>query len=100
MGVATALSTVTASAPSYVAETSTTGGVILGYSSIERLKIEIAPNNTITIESTIANIGRETKNFSIRLSYFNRNNSLATSGTLYAVDEYHLARTKPLAHDP
>ncbi len=62
IGVATALFTVSASAPLYVAVTSTTGGVMSGYCSIERLNIEIVPSITIAMASDMANIGREMKN--------------------------------------
>lgn len=57
MGVATALFTVVASAPSYWAVTSTTGGVISGYCSIERLVMDMMPSNTIIADSDMANIG-------------------------------------------
>ena len=69
-GVATALLTVSASAPSYVAETSTTGGVMSGYCSIGRFRIEISPTSTMTMASDRAKIGRETKNFSMASLFF------------------------------
>ena len=61
MGVATALFTVSASAPSYVAVTSTTGGVMSGYCSMARLPIEIAPNTTIITDNDMANVGLRIK---------------------------------------
>ncbi len=64
------LLTVSASAPSYVAVTSTTGGVMSGYCSTESCDIEIKPNITIVIAIEIANIGRVIKNFPIAATSF------------------------------
>ena len=64
-GVATLCSIVSASAPRYSADTSTTGGVISGYCSIGMLRMAISPSTTIIMAMTIAKIGRLTNMFPI-----------------------------------
>src|SRR5438876_10657263 len=67
MGVATACSSVWASAPTYVARTCISGGAMLGNCATGRLKIVMVPTITMTMEITIATMGRLMKNFDIGL---------------------------------
>src|SRR2546425_10139993 len=62
MGVATDCSTVWASAPTYVAFTWTSGGVMLGNCAVGRPTIATMPTITMMIEITIETIGRSMKN--------------------------------------
>src|SRR5271165_5161228 len=62
IGVATAFSMVSASAPGKMARTRISGGAISGNCATGRLVIVIAPTMTIRIEMTIATIGRRMKN--------------------------------------
>src|SRR5208337_2660724 len=62
IGVATACSRVSASAPTYVAITRISGGTISGNWATGRFVIVIAPTITIRIEMTMATIGRLMKN--------------------------------------
>src|SRR5690348_8205622 len=57
-GVATAVSTSVAPAPTNVVVTCTIGGTVSGYCAIGRPNIATVPSITITIDSTIATIGR------------------------------------------
>ena len=57
-GVATEASTSVALAPTNVVVTWTIGGTISGYCAIGRLCIATAPSSTVTMEITIATIGR------------------------------------------
>ena len=68
IGVATACSTSTALAPVNVVVIWMRGGVISGYWAIGRPFRATAPTMTMTIEMTIATIGRRTKNFD--MGYF------------------------------
>src|ERR1700735_4452741 len=65
MGVATVCSTVCASAPVNCPFTCTTGGVISGYWSIGRVRTQMAPAITSTMETTIAVTGRLINVFAI-----------------------------------
>src|SRR5512139_3933207 len=60
-GVATEASTSVALAPMNVVVTWTIGGTISGYCAIGRPRIATRPSITVTIEITIATIGRLTK---------------------------------------
>ena len=60
-GVATAASTSVALAPTNVVVTCTIGGTISGYCAIGSPCIATRPSITMTMESTIATIGRLTK---------------------------------------
>jgi hypothetical protein len=64
-GVATVSSTVAASAPVYIPETCTTGGVIEGYWLTGNFIRDIRPTSVITIEMTMAVIGLFMKVFDI-----------------------------------
>src|SRR6266480_1929780 len=106
MGVATACSSVWASAPTYVARTCISGGAMLGNCATGRLKIVMVPTITITIEITIATIGRLIKNFDIGLP------SLASPGKrlgvhqhartnlLHAFGNHAVASLQPLGDNP
>src|SRR5262249_36108579 len=63
IGVATDWSRVTASAPGYVAVTWIWGSAILGNCALGRLRMATAPTMTMTIEITMATMGRSMKNF-------------------------------------
>ena len=63
MGTPTVSATVCASAPGYIADTITVGGVMSGYCATGRLLYVSAPASTIATAMTIANIGRSIKNF-------------------------------------
>src|ERR1700757_1114910 len=65
MGVATACSTVSASAPTYVPFTAISGGTMLGYWATGRLRKETTPTITMMMAITMATIGREIKNLDI-----------------------------------
>src|SRR5271157_4929989 len=65
MGVATDSIMVRASAPGYVARTWISGGIISGNWEIGRVAMATAPTMTITIEITIATMGRLIKNLEI-----------------------------------
>src|SRR5271170_663210 len=67
MGVATACSRLCASAPTYVASTCTSGGAMLGNSATGRVRIVSPPTITMTMEITMATMGRLIKNFDIGL---------------------------------
>src|SRR5512136_1216624 len=60
-GVATEASTSVALAPTKVVVIWTIGGTISGYWAIGRLFIATTPRSTVTMEITIATIGRLTK---------------------------------------
>ena len=62
IGVATICAIVVALAPGYCASTTTVGGVIVGYCSTGRDFSETSPATTISIDRTVANIGRFMKN--------------------------------------
>ena len=62
MGVATDCSTVKASPPTKVALTAISGGTMLGYCATGRLRKETTPTITMTMEITMATIGRLMKN--------------------------------------
>ena len=62
IGVATARSMVSASAPGYIANTRTSGGAMSGNCPTGRPRMVIAPTMTIRIEMTMATIGRLMKN--------------------------------------
>src|SRR6478735_12797942 len=64
-GVVTVCSTVCASAPVKLPVICTVGGVISGYWLMGRFMIDNTPNNTITIEITIAVTGRLINKFAI-----------------------------------
>jgi hypothetical protein len=66
-GVATVCSTVCASAPVNCPLTCTIGGVISGYWSIGRLKMQIVPVSTNTMDITIAVTGLLINVFAIML---------------------------------
>ena len=61
-GVATAASTSVAAAPTNVVVTCTMGGTISGYCAMGSPGIATSPSITMTMENTIATIGRLTKN--------------------------------------
>src|SRR5688572_22766876 len=61
MGVATACSAVTASAPTYVVESWIAGGAMSGNCAIGSWTIVTRPSITMRMEITIATIGRRTK---------------------------------------
>src|SRR5258706_5911989 len=63
IGVATACSIVSASAPTYVAWICVSGGAMLGNWAMGRLAIVTAPTITIRIDITIATMGRLMKKF-------------------------------------
>src|SRR5213594_5106173 len=67
MGVATDCSTVTASAPIYWAFSWTSGGARLGNCDIGSCTMATMPMITITIEMTIATIGRLMKNLDMAI---------------------------------
>src|ERR1700746_3349527 len=67
MGVATACSRVCASAPTYVARTWISGGVMLGNCATGKVKMVSVPTSTKMMEITIATMGRFMKNFDIAL---------------------------------
>src|SRR3954470_20446593 len=62
IGVATAFSTVSASAPTYVVSITISGGTMFGNCATGRPSIATAPMITMMIEITIATIGRSMKN--------------------------------------
>ncbi len=63
IGAATAVATCSAVAPMYWVTIWTLGGVMFGYVFTGRLPMENAPSNKITMEITIAKIGRLTKKY-------------------------------------
>src|SRR4051812_25673099 len=65
IGVATDCSTSSALAPTYVVVTWMSGGVMSGYCEMGRRESETAPTMTVTIEITIATMGRRMKKFPI-----------------------------------
>src|SRR3954466_14331249 len=65
MGVATACSTSSALAPMYVVVTWISGGVMSGYCEMGSRERDTAPTITVTIEITIATMGRRMKKFPI-----------------------------------
>src|SRR5882724_8051293 len=65
IGVATVCSTSRALAPTYVVVTWISGGVISGYCEIGSRESETAPTITVTMERTIATMGRRMKKFPI-----------------------------------
>src|SRR5580765_3437422 len=67
IGVATDCSTVCASAPTYVAFTWTSGGVIFGNCAVGKLSIATKPTITMMIEITMATMGRFMKNLDTRI---------------------------------
>src|SRR5215471_8985111 len=68
-GVATDCSTLTASAPVYVPVTWISGGVISGYCAIGSRWYATMPTSVITIDSTIATMGRLMKNLAMARPY-------------------------------
>src|SRR5262249_62157926 len=62
IGAATDFSRVSASAPVYVAWTRISGGAMFGYSEIGSPSTATTPRRTVRIETTIATMGRLTKN--------------------------------------
>jgi hypothetical protein len=60
-GVATDCSIVSASAPVYVPETMICGGTMSGNCATGSAPIDTSPPSTVTIEMTIATIGRRMK---------------------------------------
>src|SRR5579864_4281096 len=66
-GVATACSSVCASAPTYVARIWISGGAIFGNWATGKLRMVSDPTSTRTIEITIATMGRLMKNFDMTL---------------------------------
>ena len=70
IGVATVSATVTALAPGYVAVTCTVGGVTSGYWAIGNCGTATAPRMTMTIDRTVAKIGRSMKKWDIMLRAF------------------------------
>ena len=62
IGWATVRAIVSESAPSYVAETRTIGGVMSGYCESDRMRIAIRPEITMMSERTVAKIGRRMQN--------------------------------------
>ena len=77
-GVATEASTSVALAPMNVVVTCTIGGTISGYCAIGSPLIATRPSSTVTIEITIATIGRLTKNRAI--AYFTSPAVVTASG--------------------
>src|SRR5262245_60243064 len=65
IGVATDCSTTSADAPGYVVSTRIVGGESSGYCSMESFCSVARPTRTITIEMTIATVGRLMKNSAI-----------------------------------
>src|SRR5881628_10802 len=82
MGVATACSTSSALAPMYVVVTWISGGVMSGYCEMGRRESETAPTITVTIEITIATMGRRMKKFP--MSYLEAAGVGAGAGTVLA----------------
>ena len=70
IGVATVSATVIALAPGYVADTCTVGGVTSGYCAIGNCGTATAPRMTMTIDRTVAKIGRSMKKCDIMLRAF------------------------------
>src|SRR5262245_8947021 len=70
MGAATAWATSCALAPGYVHVTCTVGGVTGGNCAIASRYIEIPPASVVTIDSTLAKIGRLMKNREITVVSF------------------------------
>jgi len=66
MGVATACSAVSASAPTNVVSSWITGGAMSGNCAIGSCAIETTPRITVRMEMTIATIGRRMKNSDTR----------------------------------
>src|SRR5262245_24183872 len=65
IGVATDCSTTSADAPGYVVSTRIVGGESSGYCSMESFCRVATPTRTMTIEMTIATVGRRMKNSAI-----------------------------------
>ena len=63
IGVATDCSRVCASAPTYVANTCTSGGAMLGNWAIGKLSMVRVPTSTMMMEITMATMGRLMKNW-------------------------------------
>src|SRR5271165_2049366 len=72
MGVATAFSSVSASAPGYKAHRRISGGAIFGNCATGSLVIVIAPTITVKIAMTIATIGRLIKNLDMSVALHER----------------------------
>src|SRR5580658_2607906 len=79
MGVATACSRVCASAPTYVANTWISGGVMLGNCATGKLRTVREPTSTMTMEITMATMGRLMKNFDMDQSVLNDSSILSSS---------------------
>src|SRR6266566_2928868 len=100
MGVATACSSVWASAPTYVARTCISGGAMLGNCATGRLKIVIVP------KITIATIGRLIKNFDIGLpspAFPGKRLGVhlhARTNLLHAFGNHAVASLQPLGDNP
>src|SRR3989442_14006205 len=105
MGVATACSSVWASAPTYVARTCISGGAMLGNCATGRLRIVMVPTITRTIEITIATMGRLIKNFDIELPCLAfrgkrlRVHLHARTHLLHAFGNHALASLQPVRYD-
>src|SRR5438034_2998568 len=122
MGVATDCSRVNASAPTYVAQSWTCGGAILGNCAIGSRTSAAVPTMTVRMAITMATTGRLTKNFAIircslsalgatgRAGYRLRGGGLrrgrlrihrhAGFDFLHAFNHDPLARLEPLRDDP
>src|SRR5437867_12044942 len=122
MGVATDCSRVNASAPTYVAQSWTCGGAMLGNCAIGSRTSAAVPTMTMRMAMTMATTGRLTKNFAIvrcslsalgstgRAGYRLRGGGLrrgrlrihrhASFDFLHAFNHDPLARLEPLRDDP
>src|SRR5215471_5718858 len=96
MGVATACSIVSESAPTYRAKTWISGGAMLGNCETGRLTITAAPTMTVIMAITIATIGRLMKNLDIRFRTYPR----SLTDLLHPFNDDALAWRKSLVDDP
>src|SRR5271163_3572274 len=106
MGVATACSRVNASAPTYVASISISGGAILGNRATGKVRMVMAPTSTMMMAITIATMGRLMKNFDIwliplrlcgkRFGVYQH----ARAHLLHALGNHTFARFQPFRNNP
>src|SRR3954465_1654980 len=80
MGVATLSATVLALAPGYVAVTCTVGGATSGYCAIGSCVNATPPTIRMTIDSTLAKMGRSMKKWEITASPRDRHCGLSRRG--------------------
>src|SRR5215831_8772037 len=122
MGVATDCSSVNASAPTYVAQSWTCGGAMLGNCAIGSWTSAASPTMTMRIAMTMATTGRLMKNFAIGCCLLSQLGPTAGAGDclrggglrrgqfrihchpsfyfLYSFNHYVFTRFEPLRDDP